>query len=153
MLICWFPAGNPCCPDQLTQSRDHDLEDYSCYRLYVISQLSFLDFLDSSRITKEERNRARQIGKFQVVRSEADDFDISISRIGASLETVYGKQNSERRGQFSTKSSSCSRPQSRAWVSTDLQTRKSFREVCIRFRTPTVRDKASPPSGRESSVI
>ncbi|XP_003748189.1 leucine-rich melanocyte differentiation-associated protein [Galendromus occidentalis] len=59
--------GNPCCPDRLTRPQEQDQEDYTGYRLYVISQLSFLDFLDSSEISPQERNRARQIGRFQVV--------------------------------------------------------------------------------------
>lgn len=59
--------GNPCCPDQLTRPDVDDQDDYCRYRLFVISQLSFLEFLDSTPVTPQERNRARQIGRFQLV--------------------------------------------------------------------------------------
>ncbi|OQR72693.1 leucine-rich repeat-containing protein C10orf11-like [Tropilaelaps mercedesae] len=59
--------GNPCCPDQLTRPLEVDGDDYARYRLYVISQLSILEFLDYTDVTTQERNKARQIGRFQVV--------------------------------------------------------------------------------------
>ncbi|XP_022653422.1 leucine-rich melanocyte differentiation-associated protein-like [Varroa jacobsoni] len=59
--------GNPCCPDQLTHPREVDGDDYARYRLYVISQLSFLEFLDCTEVTIQERKKARQIGRYQIV--------------------------------------------------------------------------------------
>lgn len=60
--------GNPCCPDQLTPSREVDGNDYARYRLYVISRLSSLEFLDYTEITVQERSKAKHVGEFQVVR-------------------------------------------------------------------------------------
>lgn len=55
---------NPCCPNFFT---GRDQQDYQRYRLFVISQLPGLKFLDSSRISAEERAEADRVGQFQVV--------------------------------------------------------------------------------------
>jgi hypothetical protein len=50
---------NPCCPNYFVGK---DQQDYSRYRLFVVSMLPQLGFLDSSRVTAEERSEARRVG-------------------------------------------------------------------------------------------
>jgi len=59
--------GNPCVPDQLTRPDIDDQDDYTRYRLFVVSQLSYLEFLDSTPVSAKERSKARQIGRYQLV--------------------------------------------------------------------------------------
>ena len=58
---------NPCCPNFFTGK---DQEDYRRYRLYVISVLPGLRFLDSTRVTDEERAEAERVGRFQIVSND-----------------------------------------------------------------------------------
>ena len=55
---------NPCCPNFFTGK---DQEDYQRYRLFVVSALPGLRFLDSSRVSDEERAEAERVGRFQKV--------------------------------------------------------------------------------------
>ncbi len=50
---------NPCCPNYFMGK---DQQDYSRYRLFVVSVLPGLKFLDSSRVTPEERSEAKRVG-------------------------------------------------------------------------------------------
>ncbi|EEB20363.1 U2 small nuclear ribonucleoprotein A, putative [Pediculus humanus corporis] len=53
--------GNKACPNQLSDiTKDED--DYKRYRYYVINQLPKLKFLDSTPVTKEERQEAERRG-------------------------------------------------------------------------------------------
>lgn len=57
--------GNPGCPDQLTNPVSSDEDDYERYRLYAIYTLpSSLRFLDSRRVTQQERLNAKARGKY-----------------------------------------------------------------------------------------
>ncbi|XP_011262208.1 leucine-rich melanocyte differentiation-associated protein-like [Camponotus floridanus] len=57
--------GNPGCPDQLTNPVSTDEDDYDRYRLYAIHILPpSLRFLDSRRITQQERLNAKARGKY-----------------------------------------------------------------------------------------
>ncbi|XP_066600783.1 leucine-rich melanocyte differentiation-associated protein-like [Prorops nasuta] len=57
--------GNPGCPDQLTNSGTTDDDDYERYRLYAIHVLpSTLKFLDSRRVSVQEKNDALSRGRF-----------------------------------------------------------------------------------------
>jgi hypothetical protein len=50
---------NPCCPNYFVGK---DQQDYSRYRLFVVSMLPLLKFLDSTRVTPEERSEAKRVG-------------------------------------------------------------------------------------------
>ena len=50
---------NPCCPNYFVGK---DQQDYNRYRLFVVSMLPGLKFLDSSRVTPEERSEAKRVG-------------------------------------------------------------------------------------------
>eukprot|EP01156_Anaeramoeba_ignava_P015156 Anaeramoba_ignava/a611850_31.p1 GENE.a611850_31~~a611850_31.p1 ORF type:complete len:278 (-),score=113.27 a611850_31:317-1150(-) len=56
--------GNPACPNFFT-GKDYD--DYKRYRLFVISELPKLSYLDSTKVTKEEKQKALKVGKFMKV--------------------------------------------------------------------------------------
>lgn len=57
--------GNPGCPDQLTNPMSTDEDDYERYRLYAIHTLPpSLRFLDSRRVTQQERLNAKARGKY-----------------------------------------------------------------------------------------
>ncbi|KAL6420385.1 hypothetical protein ACFW04_014823 [Cataglyphis niger] len=57
--------GNPGCPDQLTNPTSTDEDDYERYRLYAIHTLPpTLRFLDSRRITQQERLNAKDRGRY-----------------------------------------------------------------------------------------
>jgi hypothetical protein len=50
---------NPCCPNYFMGK---DQQDYNRYRLFVVSMLPLLKFLDSTRVTVEERSEAKRVG-------------------------------------------------------------------------------------------
>nr|XP_012233226.1 PREDICTED: leucine-rich repeat-containing protein C10orf11 [Linepithema humile] len=57
--------GNPGCPDQLTDPTSTDEDDYERYRLYAIHTLPpSLRFLDSRRVTQQEKLDAKARGKY-----------------------------------------------------------------------------------------
>ncbi|KAG5329144.1 LRMDA protein, partial [Acromyrmex charruanus] len=57
--------GNPGCPDQLTNPTFTDEDDYERYRLYAIHILPpSLRFLDSRRVTQQERSNANTRGRY-----------------------------------------------------------------------------------------
>ncbi|XP_018303222.1 leucine-rich repeat-containing protein C10orf11 isoform X2 [Mycetomoellerius zeteki] len=57
--------GNPGCPDQLTNPTFTDEDDYERYRLYAIHILPpSLRFLDSRRVTEQERSNANTRGRY-----------------------------------------------------------------------------------------
>ncbi|XP_011693938.1 PREDICTED: leucine-rich repeat-containing protein C10orf11 [Wasmannia auropunctata] len=57
--------GNPGCPDQLTNPTSTDEDDYERYRLYAIHVLpTSLRFLDSRRVTQQERLDAKTRGRY-----------------------------------------------------------------------------------------
>ncbi|CAG2119597.1 unnamed protein product, partial [Medioppia subpectinata] len=56
--------GNNACPDQLSNNSHNDEQDYERYRRYVIYRLPFLKFLDSTRVTGEERRDANLKGQY-----------------------------------------------------------------------------------------
>ncbi|XP_018366038.1 PREDICTED: leucine-rich repeat-containing protein C10orf11-like isoform X2 [Trachymyrmex cornetzi] len=57
--------GNPGCPDQLTNPTSTDEDDYERYRLYAIHILPpSLRFLDSRRVTQQERSNANTRGRY-----------------------------------------------------------------------------------------
>lgn len=57
--------GNPGCPDQLTNPTSTDEDDYERYRLYAIHTLPpTLRFLDSRRVTQQERLNAKDRGRY-----------------------------------------------------------------------------------------
>ncbi|XP_046392428.1 leucine-rich melanocyte differentiation-associated protein-like isoform X2 [Ischnura elegans] len=58
--------GNVACPNQLSDC-EKDEEDYRRYRYYVLHHLPRLQFLDSSRVTHEERLEAERRGHFMKV--------------------------------------------------------------------------------------
>ncbi|XP_071455394.1 leucine-rich melanocyte differentiation-associated protein-like [Hetaerina americana] len=58
--------GNVACPNQLSDS-EKDEEDYRRYRYYVLHHLPGLQFLDSSRVSLEERLEAERRGHFMKV--------------------------------------------------------------------------------------
>lgn len=69
-----FPAltylsllSNKACPDQLSDL-DKDESDYQRYRYFVIYKVPTLQFLDSRRITHQERSEALKRGEFTRVR-------------------------------------------------------------------------------------
>jgi len=64
--------GNPACPTPLSIV-DSDDEDYRRYRYYVVSKLPQLKFLDSARITKQERLEAVRRGCFMRVVKPTQD--------------------------------------------------------------------------------
>ncbi len=59
---------NPCCPNYFMGK---DQQDYNRYRLFVVSMLPLLKFLDSSRVTAEERSEAKRVGHLMRVAKPA----------------------------------------------------------------------------------
>lgn len=55
---------NPCCPNFFVGK---DQQDYGRYRLFVVSALPGLKFLDSTRITPDERSEAKRVGHLMKV--------------------------------------------------------------------------------------
>ncbi|CAG2175211.1 unnamed protein product [Oppiella nova] len=67
--------GNSACPDQLSHT-DNDEDDYKRYRRYVIYRLPHLKFLDSTKVTAEERRDANQRGQYlKTIRPDGQLFD------------------------------------------------------------------------------
>lgn len=58
--------GNSACPNQLANV-ENDERDYQRYRYYVLHRLPNLIFLDSNRVSEEERKEARTRGQFMRV--------------------------------------------------------------------------------------
>ncbi|ERL85461.1 leucine-rich melanocyte differentiation-associated protein isoform X2 [Dendroctonus ponderosae] len=55
--------GNQACPNQLS-NQEHDEEDYQRYRYFVLYHLPQLKFLDSNRVSEQERWEAKNRGQF-----------------------------------------------------------------------------------------
>ncbi|XP_053201570.1 leucine-rich melanocyte differentiation-associated protein-like [Panonychus citri] len=67
--------GNRACPDQLSNAED-DEKDYYRYKLFVLSKLPRLKFLDSSVLTKTEKREAARIGSYmKVIRPDDELFN------------------------------------------------------------------------------
>uniref|UniRef100_A0A8D0HFN8 Leucine rich melanocyte differentiation associated n=1 Tax=Sphenodon punctatus TaxID=8508 RepID=A0A8D0HFN8_SPHPU len=58
--------GNIACPNELV-SRDNDEGDYQRYRYFVLHKLNKLKFLDTRKITRNEREEALVRGAFMKV--------------------------------------------------------------------------------------
>ena len=105
---------NPACPNYFTGK---DQDDYQRYRLYVLSRLPQLHFLDSSSVTDAERKEAARVGHLMlpakavvVVPPPADDEpqyealpqDLTApgaghASFGKSRYTYHGKQSEGNR--------------------------------------------------------
>ena len=55
---------NPCCPNYFVGK---DQQDYTRYRLFVVNALPGLRFLDSSKVTPQEKEEAKRVGHLMKV--------------------------------------------------------------------------------------
>ncbi|XP_044742771.1 leucine-rich melanocyte differentiation-associated protein-like isoform X2 [Chrysoperla carnea] len=78
--------GNKACPDQLTDI-EKDENDYQRYRYYVLYKLPKLKFLDSTKVTEEERLEALRRGKFMKVVRPTDN-NLKLNKRDNDLEAI-----------------------------------------------------------------
>ncbi|XP_069691555.1 leucine-rich melanocyte differentiation-associated protein isoform X2 [Periplaneta americana] len=81
--------GNVACPNQLSDI-DKDEEDYQRYRFYVLHHLPRLKFLDSRRVTSDERKIAEHRGKFmKIIRPDISPVSHHEDLYGSSPPSSY----------------------------------------------------------------
>lgn len=90
--------GNVACPNQLSDI-DKDEEDYQRYRFYVLHHLPRLKFLDSRRVTTEERKVAEHRGKFmKIIRPDTSPTSHHEDLYGSSPASTYTPLPTSTRG-------------------------------------------------------
>ncbi|CAG9772866.1 unnamed protein product [Ceutorhynchus assimilis] len=94
MLSYLSLLGNQACPNQLS-NQENDDEDYQRYRYFVLHHLPNLKFLDSNRVTNQERTEAKRRGKFMNVVTPASflegslDVNVNVNQMNLSGRLKY----------------------------------------------------------------